>query len=154
MGQKPINEGRQMASKIKIGQYTVFPCGVVGFFQVKENGKNMFFFGKKALRMKLSIVPADLQCYVFSENSTAPRSINLWIPRPTSIVCSPSSPSFLTTHHNTIQQVFKPLKSKKRRKKKTKQIKTCQIHLRQHRRLQSTLFTFRTETGTSEGCWT
>ena len=49
MGQKPINEGRQMASKIKvvkIGQYTVFPRGVVSFFQIKENGKNVFFFGK------------------------------------------------------------------------------------------------------------
>ena len=47
MGQKPLNEGRQMASKInivKIGQYTVFPRGVDGFFQVKENGKNFFFF--------------------------------------------------------------------------------------------------------------
>ena len=49
VGRKPINEGRQMASKIKIvkiGQYTVFPRGVVGFFQVKENVKNMFFLGK------------------------------------------------------------------------------------------------------------
>ena len=49
MGQKPINESRQMASKIKvvkIGQYTVFPRGVVRFFQIKENGKNVFFFGK------------------------------------------------------------------------------------------------------------
>ena len=49
MGQKPINEGRQMASKIKvvkIGQYTVFPRGVVSLFQIKENGKNEFFFGK------------------------------------------------------------------------------------------------------------
>ena len=49
MGQKPINEGRQMASKIKvvkIGQYTVFPRGVVNFFQIKEDGKNVFFFGK------------------------------------------------------------------------------------------------------------
>ena len=49
MGEKPINEGRQMASKIKvvrIGQYTVFPRGVVRFFQIKENGKNVFFFGK------------------------------------------------------------------------------------------------------------
>ena len=39
MGQEPINEGRQMASKIKIvkiGQYTVFPRGVVGFFQEKK----------------------------------------------------------------------------------------------------------------------
>ena len=38
-----------MASKIKIveiRQYTVFPRGVVAFFQVKENGKNVFFFGK------------------------------------------------------------------------------------------------------------
>ena len=45
MGQKP----RQMALKIKIvkiRQYTVFPCGVVSFFQIKENGKNVFFFGK------------------------------------------------------------------------------------------------------------
>ena len=49
MGQKPINVGRQMASKIKvvqIGQYTVFPRGVLSFFQIKENGKNMLFFGK------------------------------------------------------------------------------------------------------------
>ena len=49
MGQKSTNEGRQMASKIKIvkvGHYTVFPRGVVGFFQVKENSKNVLFFGK------------------------------------------------------------------------------------------------------------
>ena len=49
MGQKPINEGRQTASKIKvvkIGQYTVFPRGVVSFLQIKGNGKNVFFFGK------------------------------------------------------------------------------------------------------------
>ena len=49
MGQKPIDEGRQMALKIKvvkIGQYTVLPCGVINFFQIKENGKNVFFFGK------------------------------------------------------------------------------------------------------------
>ena len=50
MGQKPINEGRQFSLKIeviKIRQYTMFPCGVIcSFFQVKENGKNMFFFGK------------------------------------------------------------------------------------------------------------
>ena len=50
MGQEPINEGWQMASKIKIvkiGQHTVFPRGVVGFFQVKEKGKNVFFFLQK-----------------------------------------------------------------------------------------------------------
>ena len=38
-----------MASKIKVvklGQYTVFPRDVVSFFQIKENGKNVFFFGK------------------------------------------------------------------------------------------------------------
>ena len=49
MGQKPINECRQMASKIKvvkIGQYTVFPRGVVSFFQIEENSQNVFFFGK------------------------------------------------------------------------------------------------------------
>ena len=49
MGQKPITEGRQMASKIKvvkIRQYTVFSLGVVSFFQIKEIGKNVFFFGK------------------------------------------------------------------------------------------------------------
>ena len=49
MGQEPINEGEQMASKIKvvkIVQYTVFPRGVVSFFQIKENGKNVLFFGK------------------------------------------------------------------------------------------------------------
>ena len=39
----------QMASKIKvvkIGQYTVFPRGVVSFFQIEENSQNVFFFGK------------------------------------------------------------------------------------------------------------
>ena len=49
MGQKPINEGRQMASKIKVvktRQYTMFPRGVLSFFQIKENGKNVFFFGE------------------------------------------------------------------------------------------------------------
>ena len=38
MGQKPIDESRQMASKIKvvkIGQYTVFPRGVVSFFNYR-----------------------------------------------------------------------------------------------------------------------
>ena len=47
MGQKPIDEGRQMASKIKvvkIGQYIVFPHGVVSFFKIKENGNDVFFF--------------------------------------------------------------------------------------------------------------
>ena len=51
-GQKPINEGRQMASKIKfvkIRQYTVFPRGV-SFFQIKENGNYVFFFSK-SIRM-------------------------------------------------------------------------------------------------------
>ena len=50
MGQKPINEGRQMASKIKvvkIRQYTVFPHGVVSFFKIKKNDNNMFSFGQK-----------------------------------------------------------------------------------------------------------
>ena len=55
MGQKPINEGRQMASKIrvvKIRQYAVFPRGVVSFFQIKENGNNVFFFGKLSKRTR------------------------------------------------------------------------------------------------------
>ena len=49
MGQKPINESRQMASKIKvvkIGLYTMFLRGVVSLFQINENGKNVFLFGK------------------------------------------------------------------------------------------------------------
>ena len=97
MGQKPLNEDRQMASKIKIvniGQSTVFLRGVVGFFQVKETDKNVFFFWQKHYEKNCQIVPAALQCYAFSENRTAPRRINLWIPRPTSIACSSSSPSF------------------------------------------------------------
>ena len=56
MGQKPFNESRQMASKIKvvkIGQYTVFPRGVLSFFQIKENGKNMFFFGKSIMNVTI-----------------------------------------------------------------------------------------------------
>ena len=56
MGQKPINEGRQMASKIKvvkIGQYTVFLHGVVSFFQIKENGKNVFFFVKSIMSVTI-----------------------------------------------------------------------------------------------------
>ena len=45
-----------MASKIevvKIGQYNMFPCGVVSFFQIKENGKNMFFFGKSIMNVTI-----------------------------------------------------------------------------------------------------
>ena len=101
MGQKPINESRQMASKIKvvkIGQYTVFPRGVVSFFQIKENGKNVFFFWQKHYECNYQIETDDLQCYGSSENRTAARPVNLWIPRPTSIGCSPSSPSFCTSN--------------------------------------------------------
>ena len=50
MGQKPINESRQMASKIKvvkIRQYTLFQRGDLSFFQIEKNGKNGFFFGKR-----------------------------------------------------------------------------------------------------------
>ena len=101
MGQKPINEGRQMASKIKIvkiRQYTVFPRGVVSFFQIEENGQNVFFFGKSITNVTSKSNQMIGSATVFSENRTAPRPINLWIPRPTSIGCSPSSPSFCTSN--------------------------------------------------------
>ena len=68
VGQKPINEDRQMASKIKvlkIRHYTVFPCCVVSFFQIKENGKNVFFFWQKHYEYNYHNEPGDLQCYVF-----------------------------------------------------------------------------------------
>ena len=68
MGQKPINESRQMASKIKvvkIGQYTVFPRGVVSFFKIKGNGKNVFFFWQKHYEYNYRIELDDLQCYGF-----------------------------------------------------------------------------------------
>ena len=97
MGQKPLNEGRQMASKIKIvkiGQYTVFPRGVVGFFQVKESGKNVLLLGKSISNETVKSYQLICSATFFSENRTAPRPINLWIPRPTSIACSSSSPSF------------------------------------------------------------
>ena len=69
MGQKPINEGKQMASKIKvlkIGQYTVFPRGVVSFFQIKENVNKGFFFGKSIYECNYQNEPDDLQFYGFS----------------------------------------------------------------------------------------
>ena len=53
IGQKPINESRQMASKIKvvkIRQYTVFARGVVCFFfQIKEDGNNVSFLFAKSI---------------------------------------------------------------------------------------------------------
>ena len=72
VGRKPINEGRQMASKIKIvkiGQYTVFPCGVVGFFQVKENGKNVFFFGKSITNYPVKLYQLICSATVFPKTA-------------------------------------------------------------------------------------
>ena len=68
MGQKRDNEGGQMASKIKvvkIRQYTVFPRGVVSLFQIKENGKIVFFFWRKHYECNYQNEPDDLQCYGF-----------------------------------------------------------------------------------------
>ena len=61
MGHKSIIEGRQMVSKIKvvkIRQYTAFSCGVVSFFQIKENGKYVcvcvfYFFGKSVMNVTI-----------------------------------------------------------------------------------------------------
>ena len=53
-----------MASKIKvvkIGQYTVFARGVVSFFQIKENGKNVFFFWQKHYEWNYRIELDDRQ---------------------------------------------------------------------------------------------
>ena len=71
MGHKSIIEGRQMVSKIKvvkIRQYTAFSCGVVSFFQIKENGKYVcvcvvFFLGQKRYECNYQNEPDDLQCY-------------------------------------------------------------------------------------------
>ena len=49
MGQKPINEGRQMASKIKLvktRQSTVFPRGVASFFRKTKLARTWSFFGR------------------------------------------------------------------------------------------------------------
>ena len=98
MGQKPINEGRQMASKIKvvkIGRYTVFPRGVVSFFQIKENGKNEFFLGESITNVTIKSNQMICSATVF------PKTAQLrghWIPRPTSIGCSQSSPLFCTSN--------------------------------------------------------
>ena len=65
--QKPINESRQMALKmkvVKVRQYAVFPHGVISVFQIKEDGNDLFFFGKSI--MNVTIEPDDLQCYSLS----------------------------------------------------------------------------------------
>ena len=72
MGQKPIDESRQMASKIKvvkIGQYTVFPRGVVSLFQIKENGKNVFFFGKSITNVTTKSIQMICSATVFPETA-------------------------------------------------------------------------------------
>ena len=69
MGQKPINKGRQTASKIKvvkIRQDTVFLHGVVSFFQIKENGKNVFFFGKSITNITIKTNHMICSATVFS----------------------------------------------------------------------------------------
>ena len=70
-----------MASKIKIvkiGQYTVFPRGVVGFFQVKESGKNVLLLGKSISNETVKSYQLICSATFFSpENRTAPRPINL-----------------------------------------------------------------------------
>ena len=66
------------------------PRGVVGFFQVKENGKNVFFLGKNITNETVKSYQLICSATFFSENRTAPRPINLWIPRPTSIAYSQS----------------------------------------------------------------
>ena len=71
MGQKPINEGKQMASKIKvvkIGQYTVFPHGVVSFFQIKD-GNNVFFFGKSITIVTIETNQMICSATVFPKNA-------------------------------------------------------------------------------------
>ena len=58
-----------MASKIKvakIGQYTVLPRGVVSFFQIKENGKNVFFFGKSITNVTIESNQMICSATIFS----------------------------------------------------------------------------------------
>ena len=47
-----------MASKtkvVKIRQYTEFSHAVVSFFQIKENGNNMLFFGKSIMNITIKM---------------------------------------------------------------------------------------------------
>ena len=72
MGQKPINEGRQMASKIKvikIRQYTVFPCGVVSFIKVKEDCNNMFFLGNRMRNVNIKTNQMICSAMVFPKTA-------------------------------------------------------------------------------------
>ena len=67
-------------------------------FPDQRKWQERVLFCQKHYQCNNQIKPDDLQCYVFSKNHTALRPINLWIPRPTSIGCSPSSPSFCTSN--------------------------------------------------------
>ena len=72
MGQKPINEGRQMASKIKvvkIREYAVFPSGVVSFIQTKENGNSMLFFGKTITNVNIKTNQMICSAMVFPKTA-------------------------------------------------------------------------------------
>ena len=69
MGQKPINEGRQMASKIKvvkIRQYTVFPRGCRKRFSNQRKWQEHVLLGQKHYECNYQNEPDDLQCYGFS----------------------------------------------------------------------------------------
>ena len=71
MRQKPIDESRQMASKtkvVKIRQYTVFPRGVVSFFQIKD-GNNVFFFGKSITIVTIETNQMICSATVFPKNA-------------------------------------------------------------------------------------
>ena len=75
MGQKPINKDRQMASKIeivKIRQNAVFSRGVVSFFQIKENGKNVFFFGKSITNVTIKTNQMICSATVFPTTALLP----------------------------------------------------------------------------------
>ena len=78
-----------MALKIKVAnvrQCTVFPCGVVSFFQIKENGNSVLFllllfvclfvFGKSVTYVAIKTNQVICKCYGFSVSAMvfSPRS--------------------------------------------------------------------------------
>ena len=119
VGQTPINEGRQVASKsmaVQIREYTVFPRGVVSSVQIEENTRTcifcccfcsfffcffvflLLFLAKAFATVTIKTTQMICRATFFSWHRTAPRPRNLWFPRPTSIGCSPYSSSFCTNN--------------------------------------------------------
>ena len=91
---------RQSGTSSHLEQYTAFPCGVVSFFQIKENGNNVLFFfvffckSFTFVAIKTNQVIRSASVFFSPENRAVQRLTYLWILRPTSICCSPSCPSF------------------------------------------------------------